>query len=96
MLQIRLSPLARADLDEIWNYTVAQWDERQAEIYLHGLDATMKLLAASPRLGRAINDIREGYFLFPSGSHLLVYRLKPDAIEFLRVLHKRMDVKRHL
>jgi plasmid stabilization system protein ParE len=30
MLNVRLSPLAQADLDEIWNYTTAQWGEAQA------------------------------------------------------------------
>jgi toxin ParE1/3/4 len=96
MLRIRLSPLAQADLDGIWAYTVAQWDEAQAQAYLLGLDATMKLLTENPRMGRAIDDIRKGYFKFPAASHILIYRLKPDVIEFLRVLHNRMDVERHL
>ncbi len=52
MLHIRLSPLAQADLDGIWTYTVAQWDEAQAQSYLMGLDATMKLLAENPRMGQ--------------------------------------------
>lgn len=96
MLQIRLSPLAQADLDGIWNYTVAQWDEAQAQAYVLGLDATMRLLAANPRMGRGIDDIRKGYFKFPAASHILIYRLTPDAIEFMRILHNRMDVEWHL
>jgi toxin ParE1/3/4 len=96
MLSIRLSPLARADLDGIWNYTAAQWDEAQAQAYVLGLDASMKLLAANPGLGRAIDDIREGYFKFPSASHILIYRLMPSAIDFIRILHKSSDVERHV
>jgi toxin ParE1/3/4 len=95
-LQIRLSPLAQADLDDIWTYTIVQWDEAQAQAYLLGLDTTMKLLAENPRIGRAIDEIRKGYFKFPAASHLLIYRLKPDAIEFMRILHGRMDVERHV
>jgi toxin ParE1/3/4 len=56
----------------------------------------MKLLAESPRLGRAIPDIRAGYFKFPVASHILIYRLKPETIEFIRILHSRMDVDQHL
>jgi toxin ParE1/3/4 len=96
MLRIRLSPLARADLDGIWEYTVGRWDVAQAERYLLGLDDSMRLLAENPRMGRAIDDVREEYIKFLSASHMLVYRLKPDAIEFIRVLHKSMDVERHL
>jgi toxin ParE1/3/4 len=96
MLTIRLSPLAQADLDGFWNYTVTQWDEAQAQSYLLSLDATMKLLADNPRIGSAIDDIRKGYFKFPAASHLLIYRLTPDAIEFMRILHRRMDVERHV
>lgn len=95
-LPIRLSPLAQTDLDEIWNYTVAQWDEAQAQAYLFGLNTTMKLLAENPRMGRAIDDIREGYFKFLAASHLLIYRLNPEAIEFMRILQGRMDVERHV
>jgi toxin ParE1/3/4 len=95
-LAIRLSPLAQADLDDIWDYTVAQWDEGQAQAYVMGLDATMKLLAQNPRMGTSLDDIRIGYFKFPAASHLLIYRLRPDAIEFMRILHQRMDVERHV
>jgi toxin ParE1/3/4 len=96
MLRIRLSPLAQGDLDGIWAYTVSQWDEGQAQAYLLSLDATMKLLAENPRMGRSIDDIRKRYFKFPAASHILIYRLKSDAIEFVRILHVRMDVERHL
>lgn len=96
MLAIRLSPLAQADLDDIWGYTVAQWDEAQAQSYLMGLDATMKLLADNPRMGSNMDDIRKGYFKFPAASYLLIYRLTPDAIEFMRILHRRIDVERNV
>ena len=95
-LELRLSPLAQSDLDEIWNYSVAQWDEAQAQSYLMGLDATMKLLAENPHMGRAIDEIREGYFKFPTAPHLLIYRLKRGAIEVMRFLHNRMDVERYV
>ncbi len=56
--------------------------------YLSALDATMKVLASNPRMGRSIDEIREGYFKFPAAAHLLIYRLKPGAIEFMRILTK--------
>lgn len=95
-LAIRLSPLARADLEGIWGYTVAQWGEMQAEGYVLSLDASMKLLAENPRIGRSIDDVRKGYFKFPAASHILIYRLEPGAIAFIRILHKSSDVERHV
>jgi toxin ParE1/3/4 len=96
MLAIRLTPMARADLDGIWNFTTAQWGIDQAEANLLGLDTTMKILDGQPGLGRSIEDIRAGYSKFPTASHILIYRLKPSAIEFVRVLHMSSDVDRHL
>jgi toxin ParE1/3/4 len=96
MLAIRLSPLAQADLDGIWQYTLTQWNEAQAEAYLLGLDASMKILAENPRLGRSLDDIRSGYFKYQSAQHLLIYRLTSEAIEFIRILHKSSDVERHV
>jgi toxin ParE1/3/4 len=96
MRQVRLSPKARADLDSIWDYTATHRGSAQAEDYLRTLDETMKLIAATPYLGRNIDDIREGYFKFPAASHVLFYRIAPSTIEVIRILHKSMDVEGHL
>ena len=96
MRQIRLSPKARADLDSIWNYTALHWGISQAEDYMGALGKTMKLLAGSAHLGRNIDDIRKGYFKFPAASHIIFYRIAPDTIDVIRVLHKGMDVERNL
>jgi toxin ParE1/3/4 len=96
MLDIRLTPLARADLDGIWNITMAHWGIDQAEAYLISLNTTMNILAGQPGIGRTIDNIRAGYFKFPTASHILIYRLKPGAIEFVRILHKSSDIDQHL
>ena len=96
MRQIRLSPKARADLDAIWDFSARRWGLDQAEDYLHGLGETMKLLAAWPHLGRSIDDVREGCFKFPAASHVIFYRVLPGTIDVIRILHKSMDVDRHL
>lgn len=96
MLRLRLSPQARIDLDNIWQYSVQNWNVAQAEKYLGILDATMKILSEQPGLGRSIEDIRKGYFKFPSASHLLIYRITSEHIDIIRILHKSSDVERHL
>jgi toxin ParE1/3/4 len=96
MSALRLSPAARADLDSIWTYTAHRWDLDQAEAYARSLSNAMQLLASSPDLGRKIDDIRPGDLKFPAASHIIFYRKVAGGIEVIRILHKSMDVERHI
>jgi toxin ParE1/3/4 len=91
-----VSPRARADIDDIWDYTVERWGERQAEIYLRLVKAAVDAVATDPKVGRVCDDVRPGYRRYPVGSHVLFYRVTATAIVAVRILHRRMDVERHL
>ena len=91
-----LAPLARKDLDEIWTYTVGQWNEEQAERYIRQIEATIEGVADNPNLGRGCDEIRRGYFKILSGSHIIFYRRARTKIDIVRILHQRMDVGRRL
>jgi toxin ParE1/3/4 len=95
MSSLCLSRQAKADLDDIWQYTAKTWNEDQAEAYMRSLDAAFQMLVAHPKLGRSIEDIREGYFKFPVASHMLIFRINKQTVEIIRILHKSMDVERH-
>jgi toxin ParE1/3/4 len=41
-------------------------------------------------------DIAEGVYAYPERSHAIFFRTWDGGIEILRVLHRRMDFKRHL
>ncbi|WP_309083276.1 type II toxin-antitoxin system RelE/ParE family toxin [Chelativorans sp.] len=53
----RLSPLAEADLEEIWLYTFKHWSLEQADIYHNLLVAAFEELAAGTKIRRRV-DIR--------------------------------------
>jgi toxin ParE1/3/4 len=92
-----LSPAARADLSEIWNYSARNWGEEQADRYILAIRDACAALADGKRQGRAIDDIRPGYRKLAVQSHLLFYRLTDTGlIDVVRVLHQRMDVAAHL
>jgi toxin ParE1/3/4 len=92
-----LSPAARADLEEIWEYTRQHWGVDQAEDYIRELQHAMARAAANPRIGRACDEIRIGYRKLAGGSHVFFYRVTDNGvIDVVRVLHQRMDVDRHL
>lgn len=96
-MSVRLTPAARRDLDGIWSFTIERWGEDQAEMYLRTLAQAFADLAEGTRPGRSAHDVREGYWRLPVESHVVFYR-KPEAggIEVIRILHKHMDVERHL
>ena len=91
-----LTPRAHADLDEIWDYTADRWGLERAETYIRQLWKDNRTIADSPSLGRECPEVRPGYSKYPSGSHVLFYRLTDDGIEVGRILHERMDYERHI
>lgn len=92
-----LSPAARADLDEIWEYTAERWSIEQAERYIRAIVDACQALADGRRAGAAVDHVREGYFKLLVGSHVVFYR-RPGPAETIvvRILHQRMDVATRL
>ncbi|MGQ4599714.1 type II toxin-antitoxin system RelE/ParE family toxin [Nocardia sp. R6R-6] len=97
MSRYLLNPLAHADLEQIYDYTLDRWDIDQAEHYVRELLRAFDRTAENPRIGWSCDDIRPGYFRLPTGSHTVYYRIATGGIvEIMRILHQRMDAERHL
>ncbi|WP_270956536.1 type II toxin-antitoxin system RelE/ParE family toxin [Burkholderia pseudomallei] len=93
--QLRLTPLAESDLEDIWHYTFTHWSLEQANRYHRDLVTTMEALARGDKMGRACT-VRDGYLRYAVGSHVVFYRETDHTLDVIRVLHQRMDVERHL
>jgi toxin ParE1/3/4 len=93
--EVRLRPLAQADLEEIWLYTLKNWSLEQADKYVLDLYTAMNLLACGEKVGRACS-VRDGYFQYSVGSHIVFYRVTNAGLDITRILHQRMDLQRHL
>jgi toxin ParE1/3/4 len=87
---------ARDDLRAIARFTDETWGRAQERRYLAALMAAMQQLRDSPGLGRPRDDLRPGLRSLIAGRHVDFYRETADAILVLRVLHERMDIRRHL
>lgn len=96
MADYELSNEAENDIVEIGRFSIKTWGVIQADDYIAGLHDTLSLLADSPRLGRSIDDLRQGYLRHEYKSHSIFYRRQLGGIRVVRVLHKRMDPERHL
>jgi toxin ParE1/3/4 len=91
-----LTPRAHRDIDEIWNYTAANWGIDQAEHYVRLIQRAIEIVADNPGRGRICDDVRPGYRKYPAGSHFVFYRVAGAGIDVVRVLHQRMDFEQHL
>ena len=91
-----LSPAAEADVEEIWDYTVRNWGEAQAERYTRDIRDACEALGDGTLSGRSAENIRAGYRKAVVGSHVVFYRVRDDVVEVIRILHQSMDVGRRI
>jgi len=96
MSQVILSPKAKSDLSDIWEYTLAEWGIDQAEKYVRELWAAMVEKGFDLSTSTDISDVRTGYRKIRSGSHIIFFKLTREGIDVIRILHQRMDFERHL
>lgn len=64
-------------------------------ITLENLERVLKLLAASPKMGRDASDLLFGVRRHEFAGHSISYRERATDILVLRILHQNMDVIRH-
>jgi len=95
MAEYILSSMAEADIKEIWYYTEERWGSDKATEYTERLEHRFGELAKSPKIGRLRDDIQRGYRSYLAEKHVIIYRERQKSIEIARVLHSRMDIKRH-
>ena len=92
----RLTNKAYEDLKEIAVYTHEIWGASQRDIYMRMLDSAFHVIVANPSCGLKIDEIREGYYKYVIGKHLIFYRVVAGEIEIVRILHQRMDVESYI
>jgi toxin ParE1/3/4 len=90
MPKIIVSPLAQADIDEIWDY-IARGSIRNADRFVDRLERRFGMLAANPRLGVARDDLRSGLRRFGHARYLIYYWRIRGGIEVVRVVHGARD-----
>ena len=71
-----LSHLAKADVEDILAYTLAEWGESKAEAYKDKLDGVLTLLKSTPFAFPVREAVRKGVRIAPVGKHIVVYRVE--------------------
>lgn len=85
-MTIRWSPEAAADFTGIVQY-IQQQNPSAADRVAHAIFEGITSLESFPNRGRVgrVQNTRE--LILPSLPFIVVYRVKPDAVEIARVLH---------
>lgn len=85
-MSFRLSPKAVRDLEDIDSH-IAVHDPRAAERTIDRLLDIARLIATTPGIGVARDDIAPGLRLHPAGAYLLLYRIVRTRVEIVRIVH---------
>ncbi|HRO76242.1 MAG TPA: type II toxin-antitoxin system RelE/ParE family toxin [Crocinitomicaceae bacterium] len=97
MVKVILRQEAIDDLTDIWNYTMQEWSENQADKYYKAIKSACNEIEKNPSVGRNYPEISVHLLGLKSGKHLIFYhQVSKDEIEVIRILHERMDLKNRL
>jgi len=97
MAKYELTHKAVEDLAKIWEYTIEQWSEQQADKYYNSLLYSFQDIADNPELGKNYDGIKNNLYGLKTSRHIVFYRKRMNQpIEITRILHERMDLKNRL
>ena len=87
-MSYKLSPTAKAQLDEIFSYSVRKFGLPQARLYVEDLHAIFELLALRPHMGRKWRRWRR----HEHAQHVIFYRESADGIGIVQIFHHRENI----
>jgi toxin ParE1/3/4 len=90
----RLSRSARRDLQDISDYWAERAGPDVALRIVSGIIETILLLSQQQRMGRAVAEFGPGVRRFPSGKHVIYYRVSRTRIQVLHVFHGSRDQRK--
>lgn len=95
-MPVRIFPPADDRLIEIWNYTLDQWDEAQADLYVRSLVEFIESLSGQRPLWRGVMNLR-GVWYVRHEHHFVFFReLSGGVIGVITILHENMDLPARL
>jgi toxin ParE1/3/4 len=95
-MRLELSRRAQSDLDDIRDYSVEHFGTARAILYLDAIEQAFRRILSHPEIGVPMPDLAVRLRSVPVGEHRLFYRADGDRVFIVRILHKAMDVMRHL
>lgn len=96
MKSIKYARRARADLEDIIDYTARTWGADQAKRYTRDIRVQIERIARDDVITQPLRVARSGMFKSRINRHLIIFEQGDDHILIVRILHEAMDIPRHL
>ncbi len=90
MLKLSWTRLALADFTEAQSYIAAD-NSRAAVAVARRVQASVRKLRDFPYIGRPSDDLMTRQWRVQQTPYLVVYRLRSDVIEIIRIWHAKRD-----
>jgi toxin ParE1/3/4 len=91
MSRYTLAPLARDDLDRIWEH-IDRHSREAADRQIDALRDKFLFLAGQPLLGQRCDHLRPELRVFAAGNYAIFYYPRPHGIEVVAVIHGAQDI----
>ena len=96
MRRLELTEIARADLKSIRRYSTRTWGQDQTSRFMGAIRDTLKDVVRDTVVTRNRDDLGPGLQMATSGRHCIFFEADESRVLVVRVLHDRMDYRRHL
>ena len=96
MAELRLSPEAESELDDIWLYIARESGSLEiANRVVDEITESLWFLARHPFIGRKRDhDLRPGLRTFTAGQFVIVHRVeREDVVLVLHIFHGKRDIE---
>lgn len=96
MQSVRYSRRAKADLEDITDYTARTWGAEQAKTYIRAIRVKIQEIAKGDVVTQRLDGANGRIFKARVNRHLIIYEETAEVVSILRILHESMDVPRHI
>jgi toxin ParE1/3/4 len=90
-MRVRLTPLAEADIEGIGD-RIAERNPARAVSYVRELRERCRSIGEFPHAGPPRPQWGEGIRIAVHGKYVIVYRVRDEAVQILRVVHGARDL----
>ena len=90
--RLLITPLAEADLAEIWAY-IAEDSPKAATEFVEQVEAKLEPLLEFPGIGSARDKLAPGLRALPYRNYVIYYTFTDDEVTIVRVVHGARDVR---
>jgi len=87
-----LTPNAKTDLQQIWNYSFEVWGEQQADEYIFEFFNRFEWLCNQPLVGKHRPEIKAGYYSYIQADHVIFYQIINNGVAVIGIPHQAMDI----